>query len=91
LYFEDADLRVAILLDDRADDRGALDARAAHAGLALPADEENVLDGHGGADRPASRSTRTTSPFWTRYCLPPVLMIAYTALSPSGSTTKLRV
>src|SRR5512143_127650 len=52
LVLEDPDLRVAALLEDRAHDRGALDAGASQPGFAVAADEEDVLERDGRAHLP---------------------------------------
>src|SRR4249920_395023 len=50
LVLEDPDLRSAVLLDDGAFDRGALDPRAAQLHVGARAHEEHVVEGHAAAD-----------------------------------------
>lgn len=75
--FEDQDLVCFALFYNRSGYLRAFDYRFANGDFAVVYDSQNFVKYDFCVFSAFSFSTFRTSPSWTRYCLPPVLMIAY--------------
>ena len=77
LFLEDGDGAGSALVDDLGFDGGPFDQRLSDLYTLVAVDQPNLAEFDRPPTLPGRDSTWTNDPVSTRYCLPPVSMIAY--------------